>query len=231
MTPTIALFDIDGTLVRCAGAGKRAMLRAFAELGAPSGVLEFDFGGMTDVAIARQGLRAARLDDDRRAIDALLESYLAYLREELQRASGYRVLPGVREIVERLRAIEHVAVGLGTGNVARGAELKLAHGGLCDLFAFGGFGSDHEERAALLAVGATRGAAHLGRARAECRVIVIGDTPRDVAAAHAIGAVCIAVATGQHGSAALAATGAALIVEDLRDPRAYEMLGARSSAP
>lgn len=217
--PTIALFDIDGTLVSCGGAGRRAMDRAFADAGAPPASTEFDFGGMTDVAIARQGLRIAGLSDDEGAIASLLDRYLAFLHEEVPRSVGYQVLPGVREIVDRLLALGSIAVGLGTGNLARGAELKLVPGGLHDRFAFGGFGSDHEERPSLLRIGAERGAARVGRALSECRVIVIGDTPRDVSAAHAIGAECIAVATGRHRTDAL--TPAELVLEDLRDPRAY----------
>ncbi|MDQ3036705.1 MAG: haloacid dehalogenase-like hydrolase, partial [Myxococcota bacterium] len=182
MRPTIALFDIDGTLVSCGGAGRRAMDFAFAAAGATPAVTEFDFGGMTDRAIARQGLRNAGLADDDASIDALLARYLERLHEEVPRSPAYQVLPGVPEIVDRLLELDSFAVGLGTGNLELGARVKLTRGGLHGQFAFGGFGSDHEDRARLLAIGAERGAARLGRPVHECRVIVIGDTPRDVAA-------------------------------------------------
>lgn len=219
MGRTIALFDIDGTLVTCGGAGRRSMERAFAEVGAPPSASDFAFGGMTDVAIARQGLRNAGRPDEPAAVASLLDRYLLFLRDEIPRSVGYAVLPGVREIVDRLLGLGSIAVGLGTGNLARGADVKLAPGGLHDRFAFGGFGSDHEDRPTLLRIGAERGAARVGRALEECRVVVIGDTPRDVSAARAIGAECVAVATGGHTASAL--TGAELVVEDLRDPRAY----------
>lgn len=229
MRPTIALFDIDGTLVSCGGAGRRAMSHAFAEAGAAPSASEFDFGGMTDRAIARQGLRNAGLADDDAAIDALLARYLERLHDEVPRSAAYEVLPGVPELVERLLVLESFAVGLGTGNLELGARVKLTRGGLHDRFAFGGFGSDHEDRARLLAIGAERGAARLGRAVHECRVIVIGDTPRDVAAARAIGAECLGVGTGRHSAAALRDAGAHEALDDLTHPRAWSLVrGARS---
>lgn len=228
MTPTIALFDIDGTLVSCGGAGRRSMERAFVEVGAAVEAARFDFGGMTDRAIARQGLRNAGLDDADGAIDALIERYLAHLADEVPRSEGYRVLPGVVELLERLVSRERLAIGLGTGNVETGARVKLTRGALHDRFVFGGFGSDAEDRAQLLAIGAERGAARLGLPRRECRVVVIGDTPRDVSAALAIGAECIAVGTGAHGAASLQALGAHVAVDDLRDERAWHgVIGAR----
>ncbi len=215
---TVILFDIDGTLVSCGGAGRRAMERAFADLGAGRAFASFAYGGMTDPAIARQGLRAAGHDDHDEAIAALLARYLEHLGGELDRADGYRVLAGARELVLALLARPDTAVGLGTGNLARGAELKLARGELLGHFAFGGYGSDHEDRARLLAIGAARGAERRGRAREQCRVVVIGDTPRDIEAARAIGARCVGVATGGYREADLAA--ADVVVASLEDPRA-----------
>lgn len=232
MTPTIALFDIDGTLVTCGGAGRRSMERSFVEAGAQREHAAFEFGGMTDRAIARQGLRTAGLDDSDAAIDALIARYLEHLAEEVPRSPGYRVLPGAREMVDRVLATEGYAVGLGTGNVEPGARVKLARAELHELFAFGGFGSDHEDRARLLAIGAERGAARLGRAVSECRVLVIGDTPKDVGAARAIGAECLAVATGSYSAEDLRAAGAEVVVEDLRAGEAWRVVvGLAPSAP
>lgn len=224
MRPTIALFDIDGTLVSCGGAGRRSMERSFAEVGATREHAAFDFGGMTDRAIARQGLRSAGLDDSETAIDRLIARYLEHLVEEVPRSEAYRVLPGVPEMIERVLAAESFAVGLGTGNVEPGARVKLARGALHDRFAFGGFGSDHEDRARLLAIGAERGAARLGRVLSECRVLVIGDTPRDVIAAKAIGAECLAVATGTHSADVLREAGAHVVVDDLRASAAWQVV-------
>lgn len=216
-TPTIALFDIDGTLLSCGGAGRAAMQRAFLEHLGRADVGSFPYGGMTDRAIARAATRAAGHDDDDATLDGVLGSYLAHLEAELSRAERFRVLPGVHALLDALEAHPHVAVGLGTGNLARGARLKLARGGIHERFAFGGYGSDDEDRAALLAAGVERGARCLGVGLAAARVVVIGDTPRDIAAGRAVGASVIAVATGGFDPSALAE--ADLVVEKLDDAR------------
>jgi phosphoglycolate phosphatase len=194
--PTVLLFDIDGTLVDTGGAGRVAMEAAFATITNLPSKMEFSFGGMTDRAIVREALvRMGQAAGDA-DIDRVIALYVELLGEQLPKSTRYRILPGVRALLEWLSGVNGCAIGLGTGNVRAGAELKLAHGGLAQSFAFGGFGCDHEDRAALLAVGADRGAAALGVTRDECRVVVIGDTLRDIAAARKIGAECVAVATG-----------------------------------
>jgi phosphoglycolate phosphatase-like HAD superfamily hydrolase len=213
--PTVVLFDIDGTLVSCGGAGRRALVAALSELHGPGDVLDFSFGGLTDRAIVRAGLRAAGVPDDSAAIDRVIERYLVLLPAQVEASPGYRVMPGVMELLGALGGRSMLAVGLGTGNVRPGAHAKLARAGLAERFRFGGFGCDDEDRAELCAAGARRGAAELGVPRDECRVVIIGDTPRDIAAAHAIGAECVAVATGDHGEAELAAAGADHTVADL----------------
>jgi phosphoglycolate phosphatase-like HAD superfamily hydrolase len=225
--PTILLFDIDGTLITAGGVGKRAMMDCLADHPAAVAVLEqLFFGGMTDRAILRTGLRAAVaeavLDA---AIDAALERYLVILRDHLQALRPCAIQPGVEALLVALRDAQATAMGLGTGNVEDGARLKLESVDLWRHFSFGGFGCDHERRDRLLHTGAQRGAALLGRDLADCRVRVIGDTPADVAAAKAIGAACIAVATGPFDRASLEACGPDWTVESLEDPRLPGLLG------
>jgi phosphoglycolate phosphatase len=116
------------------------------------------------------------------------------------------------------------AIGLGTGNVREGARLKLERVGLHHRFAFGGFGCDHELRAELIRVGAERGARALGAPLEACRVVVIGDTPKDIAAAQAIGAECLAVATGTFTTADLTAHAPTRVVADLAEAGALAAL-------
>ena len=155
--PTVVLFDVDGTLIDCGGAGRRAMEATFRELDANTDALGFTFAGLTDRAIVRSGLRTLKRGDDDASIDGVIARYLEHLAAELPRSEGYRILAGVSELLGRLASIEGLVVGLGTGNVEPGARAKLRRGGLDRSFAFGGFGSDHEDRARLLEVGATRG--------------------------------------------------------------------------
>lgn len=224
MQPSIYLFDIDGTLISTAGAGRRAFERAFADLAGPGDHLDFSFAGMTDRGIARQGLVAAQLEASEESIDQAIEAYLVYLPDFVDSTDGYTVFSGVVELLETLGERANAAIGLGTGNIERGARIKLARGGLNPHFAFGGFGCDAEERAELIAAGARRGADQLGLSVEECRVVVIGDTVRDVDAAQAIGAECLGVATGGAQIDALVDRGAEHGVEALTDPSVREFL-------
>ncbi len=223
--PTIFLFDIDGTLVSTGGAGTRAMGWAFDSVhGRRDACDGFSLGGMTDRAIIRKALHTIGARDDEPAIDRVLDAYLSRLKLEMQAAPDARVLPGVHDALDLVSARQELAVGLGTGNVRQGAEIKLGALGLMERFDFGGFGNDHEDRGALLAAGARRGAQKLGREAADCRVLVIGDTPRDVLAARAIGAQCLAVATGPFALDVLRGTDADWIVPDLTHPLALDVL-------
>lgn len=214
--PTVYLFDIDGTLLATGGAGRRAMEAAFAALtGRADACSGFSFAGMTDRAIARAGLVAVDHSVTAQGIDALLDAYLQSLTAEVNASSGYKVLPGVQEVLLRLQGRQQGAIGLGTGNIRAGATIKLQRAALDRHFDFGGFGCDHEDRAELLRIGAERGAGRLGHHRAACRVIVIGDTIRDVAAALAIGAECIGVGTGGTALTELRQAGAAAVHPDL----------------
>ncbi len=226
MKPTVLLFDIDGTLVTTGGVGRRAVERAFQRRhGRPDACSLVRFDGMTDWSITRLGLEAIGVSPRDELIEALLAAYLEELREELRASTpeAYRVHAGVADVLAAC-ARPGVAVGLGTGNIAEGARLKLEHVGLYHHFGFGGFGSDHELRVELIRVGAARGAAQLGKAIDECRVVVIGDTPKDVDAARGIGAESIGVGTAAFTAAQLRAHGATYAFDDLTAPEALSAL-------
>jgi phosphoglycolate phosphatase-like HAD superfamily hydrolase len=213
--PTVVLFDIDGTLLESGGAGRAAMSAAFGQLwGRADACANISFGGMTDRAIARQGLLAVGENVDDTLIDQVLAAYLAQLEHTLPR-HPHRVMPGVNVLLDALTERSDLALGLGTGNVRAGAFAKLRTASLDAYFAFGGFGCDAEDRAQLLRAGAQRGAERAGAALEECRVVVIGDTPKDVAAARAIGAEVVAVATGGFDLDTLRATQPDRAVADL----------------
>ncbi len=219
MQATIALFDIDGTLLRAGGAGRRAVERALEDLlGETLGKMSLEaveFAGRTDPWIVRQALIHHGVAPDEGLIAEVLRLYVDYLPDELERASAFEVLPGVRALLEILITRDDTCLGLGTGNTEAAAYAKLRRGEIDSFFAFGGFGSDHLDRAELLRVGFER--ARGLTAAAAHRVVVIGDTPHDVIAAHAIGAECIAVSTGWYDSASLEAAGANHVVADLED--------------
>lgn len=224
--PTILLFDIDGTLVTTGGAGRRALERAFQRRhGRGDACSSIRFDGMTDRSITRLALQAIGLEASEADIDALLELYIAELAAELRLSSpdNYRVHVGVEQALQAARE-RGMAVGLGTGNVVTGSRLKLEHVGLYRHFAFGGFGSDHELRVELIRKGAERGAITLGKPLRECRVVVIGDTPKDVDAARGIGAEALGVGTGSFSAAQLLQHGASYAFDDLQSPGALAAL-------
>lgn len=238
----VLLFDIDGTLVSASGAGRRALERALAEhLGAARALAPGEtwlagmkLDGMTDRGIVREGLVALGLTFDEDLCGRVLGSYVAHLREEIH-APGYRVLPGVDALLPRLAAAGAV-LGLCTGNLAAGARVKLARGGLDRHFGFEppgvyGFADDAEAREEIVAAALRRASLHLGRRVRPEEAIVIGDTPRDVSAAHACGVPVLAVATGRFTAAELSACGAAHAVTSLEAPEVLQiLLGGRAAA-
>ncbi len=216
----VALFDVDGTLLTCRGAGRQALEDALADLTGRTGLLEGrTLAGGTDRKLARWGLEAAGHPVDEAAIAAVLERLPGALVTALE-AVDARAHAGTFALTAAMREAGHV-VGLGTGNVREGAHIKLRRVGFDpDDFAFGGFGDDDEDRNRLIGAGIGRG---LALCDGPARVVVIGDSDRDVAAAKANGVACVAVRTSQSTDAQLA--GADLIVDDLTDPRAWAFLG------
>jgi phosphoglycolate phosphatase-like HAD superfamily hydrolase len=223
------LFDLDGTLTRSAGAGSRALGKALrARPQAVAELRKMRLDGMTDRAIARallaaEGDHSIAFEERMRGvsedeIDAVLERYLEALAIECA-AQAYHALPGVAELTQRLSARADALLGLCTGNLARGAELKLTAAGLWGRFRFGGYGSDAEPRAEIVRT-AFRRAQELGATSA----LVIGDTPRDVMAAHDAGLPACAVATGRFSVHELAEHGAEIVLADLSDVDASEKL-------
>lgn len=228
MKPTVLLFDVDGTLVTTCGAGRRAVERAFELRHGTKEVLSFSFAGMTDKAIVRNALLAlgrkfATETDLQAEMEATLLFYLDVLAEEVSR-TRIRIHDGMERAMDVADERKDVALGLGTGNIRKGAEIKLGSVGIFDRFSFGGFGDDSIERPPILMAGARRGADKLGVPIEDCRIVVIGDTPKDVAAAKAIGADSIAVATGMHDVADLKQCDPTATFETLADARAAAVL-------
>ena len=224
MRVTIALFDIDGTLLRAGGAGRRAVELALGEvLGGREDVdlQSVEFAGRTDPWIVSEALTKYGASPDDALISAVLRRYVSLLPEQLAQAEAFEVLPGVASLLTKLSERTDLVLGLGTGNTERAAYAKLARGNLDSFFSFGGFGSDHVERAELLRVGLERGRQRAAEAR-EVRTVVIGDTPHDVRAARAIGAECVAVTTGSFDGSTLRAAGASVVFTDLRAPVVLE---------
>ena len=220
MNRRLVLFDIDGTLLLTAGAGRRAIRAALLEWLPDDAVFErVRFDGKTDPQIVAELLAEGGEADPAEPgrIAEVCTRYVAALEVELTGpAARARVLPGVPPLLERLEGEPGIVLGLLTGNVARGAELKLRAAGLEPArFRLGAFGSDSAHRPDLPAVAAGRAHAWFGRPPRGDEVVIIGDTPADVTCGQAIGARAIGVATGSYGVDDLRSAGARAAFETL----------------
>jgi phosphoglycolate phosphatase len=219
-TRRLILFDIDGTLVLTGGAGLRAMNRACEDIvGHQSALKGIAVAGRTDWIILQDALGLHGKTLDRQLLDELRDRYVEHLREEIgYPGTGVKgVMPGIRDLLDALHARDDVALGLLTGNFAEGARIKLEYFDLWKYFRWGAFGGDAWDRNQLVPIAVDR-ARTLGIAEAHASdVVVIGDTPHDVACALAGGATAIGVATGSYSADQLRAAGAAHVFDDLSD--------------
>lgn len=220
MTQQLVLFDIDGTLVLTGGAGKRGMTRAFEALfGVADAFATIPLAGRTDTSILADALERYGVPFTARDISAFRVRYLECLREEVaQTTAGKQVLPGILPLLRALEMSPEAFLGLLTGNYAEAAEVKLGHFNLWRYFRCGAFGEDAHDRNHLVPIALDRArACGLPSAIEADRVVVVGDTPRDVACAHAHGARIVAVATGEYSADQLIDAGADVVFEDFSD--------------
>jgi len=217
----LLLFDVDGTLVRTAGAGRAAMNRAVEEvIGVAGGLDRVRLDGNTDPQILAEVFETSLGRSPSSAeTEAIYARYVRHLEAELTtRAAEYQVLPGALSILKTAFAAGY-ELGLATGNIEGGARRKLAPGGLDAYFAFGGFGSDAAERSELVA-------AAIGRSRgwpAEA-TIVLGDTERDVEAARKVGVRVVGVLAGASRPEVLEASAPDFLAASLDDPALWSWL-------
>jgi phosphoglycolate phosphatase len=217
-TNRILLFDIDGTLISSGGAGAVAWRRAFEELhGIPADIGRFTDAGMPDPDVGARtfeavlGRKASPLE-----LAQLVQRRLEHLPEAIAESKGYKVLPGVPERLRQLSRAGHL-LGLITGNGDGAAYVKLARGDLMRWFTFGAYASAGVDRPGIVRQAVERGEAMLGQDVPNTDIYVIGDTPLDVEAAHAVGCTAIAVATGHYDADALRAAGADHVIETMEE--------------
>ena len=210
------LFDIDGTLLVTGGAGAVAWQRAFRELhGVDADIDEHTHAGMTDPEIVEIVFREVIGRDGSEAERAqAVAAYLSHMADAVNESSGYRVMPGIEELLPRL-AGQGVLLGLVTGNIEAAAQIKLARGDLNRFFAFGGYGSDARDRTEVTRKALERGGEVAGKPLDPAATIAVGDTPRDVSAGHGAGIQVVGVATGNYTVEELNDAGADWAIPDV----------------
>ena len=217
-THRILLFDIDGTLVSTGGAGAVAWRLAFEELhGIPADIGKFTDAGMTDPDVGAQTFEAVlHRKPSPQELAQLIQRRLEHLPETVAESEGYRVLPGVPDRLRQLSRAGHL-LGLITGNGDGAAFVKLARGDLMRWFTFGAYATAGVDRPEIVRQAVARGEATFGQDVPNTEVYVIGDTPLDIQAAHAVGCTAIAVATGHYDAAALREAGADHVLETFEE--------------
>jgi phosphoglycolate phosphatase len=215
------LFDIDGTLVDTGGAGMQALQEATREIFGHDGP-SLDLAGSTDLGIIASIHAHFAIDP---TPERIVEYFVAYqARLDWNLTNGLfkgKVFTGVTCLLDELSSRSNATIGLLTGNTSGGAASKVRHFDLAAYFPFGAYGCDHEDRNHLGPIALARAAIHAGRTFTPEETLIIGDTPKDIACAHAFGAKCLAVSTGQFSAAVLTAQGADYVVESLDQALAW----------
>ncbi len=210
------LFDIDGTLLVTGGAGGVAWQRAFEELhGVEADVAEHTDAGMTDPEIVKIVFReAVGREGTPEERSQAVGCYLKHLPDAVAESDGYRVMPGIEDLLPRLIE-DGLLLGLVTGNIEAAAHIKLARANLNRFFGFGGYGSDSADRTEVTKAALRRAGIVSGGALEGGSCLAVGDTPRDVAAGHGAGIAVAGVATGSYSVEQLREAGAEYALESV----------------
>jgi len=220
----LVLFDIDGTLVHTGGAGTKAFSRTFSHIfGLHHGAERMRFAGRTDVSLVREFFQIHGVPESKDNFQQFFENYVFFLEHIVAQSTGGKCT-GVSEFIADLLALpQPPMLGLLTGNIRLGAEIKLRRFGLWQPFVMGGFADDHEDRNHIAAAALQRGRRLLDPHLQPQGIVVIGDAPFDVRCGKFIGAKTLAVATGGAKYAELKEQAADWTVEDLTQIRAQEI--------
>lgn len=194
--------DIDGTLLHTGGAGTRSLSKSFQKIyGIEKAFQGITMDGKTDPEIVKEAIQrnGIKQEIEPAELERIFAEYIAFLKEEIWISPNYRLMPGVKDMLENLHARENILLGIASGNIQQGAEIKLKRGGIDKYFLFGGYGSDSEDRGEVIKI-AISGAKELlpGIELSKEDIYVIGDTPRDIIFGRQAHATTVGVATGRY---------------------------------
>ena len=176
------------------------------------------FNGRTDAWLVATAAQAHGIAADSPDLGRFPSLYLNHLSRELHRPGPRKgVMPGIEPLLDVLGSRDEAYLALLTGNYETGARLKLEYFDLWRYFTCGAFGDAAFDRNGLLPTAISQIRACGGPVVSASQIVVIGDTPLDVACARAGGARSIAVATGGHSAEELTASGADVVFDTLAD--------------
>jgi phosphoglycolate phosphatase-like HAD superfamily hydrolase len=212
------LFDVDGTLISSGGAGAASWRLAFEDLyGIPADIGKYTDAGMTEPEVARLTFEnVIGHTPTRKELAVVMSRRLGYLPRTVAESKDFRILPGVRETLDRLHD-EGYLLGITTGGIEAAAHIKLARAKLCHYFCFGGYGSDSSDRTDLTRKALARAGTLLGEPLDPSEALVVGDTPHDIEAGHGAGTLAAGVATGHYTQDDLRAAGADYVLASLEE--------------
>lgn len=214
----LIIFDIDGTLLLTGGTGRIAFERAFQELyGIENSWGQVIPDGKTDQMIfgeifERHMGRAAELTE----MQQIFSSYARHFETEIPVTPGFRIMPGIPDLLKHLSGLSHLTLGIATGNIEDVSRFKLRRAGLEHYFRFMGTASDSHDRPTLVRLAIERGRLLAGPIP-DSHIFVIGDAVADILAAKKSSAVSIAVATGGTSKDELAKHNPDYLLDDLSD--------------
>jgi len=216
----LLIWDIDGTLIRTKGTGKNAMSAAFLELyGIENAFREINMAGMLDSVIMKKTYQAHNIANA--DVSKFYDRYCEILKDEIDKLQYSIACPGVKALLEKLENEGSFCNVLGTGNIERGARIKLLPDDLNRFFPTGGFGDEEIERWQVIEKAVANARNHFNRSFENSDIFIIGDTPRDIECGKKLNTKTVGVATGPHSTDELSSCGADFVFENLMDTRAF----------
>jgi phosphoglycolate phosphatase-like HAD superfamily hydrolase len=217
----VFLFDIDGTLLHTGGAGTKSLTRSFQKIhGIENAFQGITLDGKTDPEIVKEAMGRHRVKQEIKPMEIkeIFREYIDFLKEEIIISPNYHLMPRVKEMLEDLHGRENILLGIASGNIQQGAEIKLKRGGIYKYFRFGAYGSDAEDRGEVIRKAIKRGKNLLpGIELSKKDFYVIGDTPRDIIFGRQCHATTVGVATGRYSLEELRQLSPDFLLPDLTD--------------
>ncbi|MCX7747344.1 MAG: HAD hydrolase-like protein [Clostridia bacterium] len=216
----LLIWDIDGTLIQGRGLGRKAMEKAFFEIyGIQDALKEIHMSGMLDTVIFENALNHHNIKNQDGTL--FYEKYFDYLDKEVKSLTKPIDAPGVLELLIKLQGFKHIYNVLGTGNIEKGARIKLSAHDMNQYFPAGGFSKEEKERWQVIFQAVNNAKKHFDTEFMPENTYVIGDTPKDIDCGKKLGYKTIAVSTGVYSLEELSSCNPDFLFKDLSQSESF----------